>query len=294
MIECLVFSGGLYHGFKTLGIINYLLQEKFIIKNEVLEIVGSSVGSIIGILILLDIPYIDSVNYFIQRPWHKSFKNIEISNLFIRKGIFDIDIFKIAFKNLFEASSLNIDITLLEFYTITKIKYTCVVYNTTTQELNYFNYENTPDLKVLEAIYASCSIPIIFEPYKYKDVFYTDGLMLTPFPINYAIDKYDSDKIVAIQISELCDDDFMINEEDNIISFLMKLFNGYRNKYKYVNKNYNIKYLINSTSPICVNEVMDILTDESSRRNIYEKGLLLGKEFFDTHNFVSTNLLNDV
>ena len=41
----------------------------------------------------------------------------------------------------------------------------------------YFNYETYPDTKVWEACLMSCSIPIIFQPYKYNgDLFFDGGI----------------------------------------------------------------------------------------------------------------------
>ena len=47
------------------------------------------------------------------------------------------------------------------------------------------NLETTPELKVLEAIYMSSSVPVIFKPIMYKDEYYIDGAFSCRFPINF-------------------------------------------------------------------------------------------------------------
>ena len=198
MIKCLVLGGGLYHGLKTLGIIDELIKQNIINKENIQDVVCSSVGCLVGFCYLLDIPYKDCVEFFIKRPWQKIFTDLPIMNIILSKGVFNITIFQKSLVNLFTANSMSIDITYKEFFERTNKPFNCSVYNTKTQELEYFNHETTPDLKVIEGMYASCSVPIIFEPLLYKDTFYTDALLLTAYPIAYTLKKYDENEILGV------------------------------------------------------------------------------------------------
>jgi hypothetical protein len=65
--------------------------------------------------------------------------------------------------------------TLLESYQ----KYNCVlgisVTNITNNKLEVLTYKTDPDLSIAEAVAMSCSIPLLFTPYSYKNNLYIDG-----------------------------------------------------------------------------------------------------------------------
>lgn len=301
MIKCLVLGGGLYHGFKTLGIIDELTKQQYIDKDNIQEIVCSSVGCIIGLCYLLDIPYKDCIDFFIKRPWQKIFIDLPIMNIIVKKGIFTIDIYQKSLSNLFTANSMSIDITYKEFFERTNKMFSCSVYNTKTQELEYFNHITTPDLKVIHGMYISCSVPIIFEPMQINNIFYTDALLLTAYPIAYALQKYDDNDIFGVKISGVNDTDFLVKDTDNIILFLVKLFYGYKNKYQKTNPETH-KNMINACKPIVSSEIYDTLHSEEFRNRIYHDGVVLAKEYIVNHSSksdtsdykdISTNLLND-
>ena len=302
MIKCLVLGGGLYHGFKTLGIIDELTKQHLIDKENIQDVVCSSVGCLVGFCYLLDIPYKDCVEFFIKRPWQKIFTDLPIMNIILSKGVFNITLFQKSLINLFTANSMSIDITYKEFFERTNKTFICSVYNTKTQELEYFNHETTPNLKVIEGMYASCSVPIIFEPLLYKDTFYTDALLLTAYPVAYALKKYHENEIFGVKISGVKEHDCIVKESDNIILFLIKLFYGYKNKYQKMNPETH-KNMINECKTIILSELYDTLHSEDFRKKCYENGVEMGKKFIEnykeqdhkteTYKDISTNLLND-
>ena len=67
-----------------------------------------------------------------------------------------------------------------------------------------FSYKKTPNYSVMKAIYMSCSIPLVFKPIKYNNIFHLDGALSTPFPM-YEFLKDNSgcdlDEIFGIDIS---------------------------------------------------------------------------------------------
>ena len=78
-----------------------LLDNKFFNIKDIENIYGTSVGSIIGVLLCLKLDWNDIVEYAINRPWHKQI-NINTQMLldtFTHKGYFNRDFFTNLFSN---------------------------------------------------------------------------------------------------------------------------------------------------------------------------------------------------
>ena len=90
-IECLVLSGGGHLGFIELGALYHLEKEHFWDRTKIKSIYGTSIGTIIAVLIAVNLDW-DTINdYMIKRPWDKIFelKSNHILQLFEDKGIYD-------------------------------------------------------------------------------------------------------------------------------------------------------------------------------------------------------------
>lgn len=62
--------------------------------------------------------------------------------------------------------------------------------NVTTSMPFFASAETYPDLFVLDAIYATMAIPFYFQPYKYKDQYWCDGMMGQNFPWAYIPEEH--------------------------------------------------------------------------------------------------------
>ena len=63
----------------------------------------------------------------------------------------------------------------------------------------YFSVDTHPDMKVIDAVCMSISIPLIFPPVQYNDMFYMDGCTRELIPVTPFIDKK-PDKIFCIKL----------------------------------------------------------------------------------------------
>ena len=115
MFKHIVLGGGAYLGLHTLGALYELNKEKMIPNIE--TIYGTSIGSYIGLLLCLNIDWDDLLNYFIHRPWNKTFHPNMIKNFYKDKGFLDHSIFEISLGNLFLSKDLSLNTTFLELYT---------------------------------------------------------------------------------------------------------------------------------------------------------------------------------
>ena len=91
MIKHLVLSGGGPTGLTTYGVLKKLNQKGLWNIKNIKTIYGTSVGSLIGIILTLklDWKYID--NYFIKEEWDKilNFNSTNILELYSGKGLLD-------------------------------------------------------------------------------------------------------------------------------------------------------------------------------------------------------------
>ena len=81
----------------------------------------------------------------------------------------------------------------------------------------YFDYENTPDLKILDSILISVCVPILFTPRKHDNKLFVDGGLTSNYPIEYFSD--DINNTIGIMI---CDTN--TNNIDSLTNYLYTIF----------------------------------------------------------------------
>lgn len=188
-IDTLAIQGG---GIKLITAIGALriLEQKDLMKG-INKLAGSSAGAIICVLLNIGFTAdeIESTvfsqtssivhDFFLKIPYHLLFnyglytgnKMIKyIQTLFTEKG-FDLDI---TFSQLYEKTGKTLVLTGTSLNTM---------------DTFYFNYHTMPDMKVIDALRISISIPIYFTSVEYKinDITHimVDGGTLQNFPIYY-------------------------------------------------------------------------------------------------------------
>ena len=200
-IDTLILCGGGPVGLVQFGILKKFLEKKEIVYEKIKNIYSTSIGSVIGLIFILNNDYNDITNYFINRPYNKlyDFNLNNFLNIIKNKGLINSDFIKTFLKSIILASPLDVDenCTFLQLYNKTNIYFNVNSTCLNDFEVKMFNYLNTPEIKVLDAIYTSCSIPILFIPLSIDNNIYLDGGFISNCPIdNYIHDfkeKIDKD-----------------------------------------------------------------------------------------------------
>ena len=182
MIKNLVFSGGGVKGYSFIGCLRALEELKILGNIEAIS--ATSVGALFSILYIIG---------YDSKELEQIFTNINIDNLqnfeilnFKNNYGFDNGENMMKFlKVLFIEKGFDINITFLELYQKTKIKFIVTGTNISKQKINYFNYEDNPDMEILMALRITMSIPIIYEYVTYNNNIYVDGGLLDDYPIDY-------------------------------------------------------------------------------------------------------------
>ena len=165
-IRHIVCSGGGVTGFSFYGILKECYSRGIWKFENIETIYGTSVGSIFAVILALNYDWKTMDDYLIKRPWHNVFKFdlFSILDSIDRRGIFGIKTIEDTFSSLLLGKDIPINVTMKEFYDITKIE----IHIFTTEIMNFelvdISYKTHPDWRVIDAVYSSCSIPIIFSP----------------------------------------------------------------------------------------------------------------------------------
>jgi len=187
-----VFSGGGTQCVSYIGILKYF-EEIDYLKN-LKKIAATSGGSLFALILVLGYSYKDIKNIVLGLEFN-TIQDITTENLldfFKNYGIDTGKKLEYLIKLLLKKKQFNENITFLELFKITKIEITITGTCLNKKCTEYFNYINTPDMKLYLAIRISCAIPIIFNCVKYNDLIYIDGGLLDNYPIDFFKDDIKS------------------------------------------------------------------------------------------------------
>ncbi len=120
MIEHLSLSSAGPNGLIQLGLVFQALQQHIFSVQDLKSIHGSSCGSIIAVLLCLNIPIQEIVDYVITRKWNKWLKpNLE--NFMTQKGCVSVECIEEIIAPFFHAYDISLSMTMKELYEHTKI-----------------------------------------------------------------------------------------------------------------------------------------------------------------------------
>ena len=91
---------------------------------------------------------------------------------------------------------LNIEtITLIDFYKYSNIELNFFTVEFDTMNTINFNHHNNPNIKLLDALYSSCTFPYLFKPSKLENKIYLDGGINVHYPSKYCLEKHKNEEI---------------------------------------------------------------------------------------------------
>ena len=230
-IKHIVISGGSIWGFYAFGVIHECIQMQVIDIANIQSIYATSVGSILGVLLSLKIDIQVIEDYLIKRPWHQLLTKDNISYSYLQaideRGIYHKGIFNECFKPLFKSVDLSLDITMAEFY-----EYSGIDLHIFVTELNNYksmdvSHTTHPDWKLIDAVYASSALPILFAPIITENDCYIDGGFTMNYPLELCLASPNVDKNEVLSLLLGNNDPFektRVNNTMNIIDYITTLF----------------------------------------------------------------------
>ena len=226
-IKHIVMCGGGYNGIYTMGALDYLFEQNFFDIKDIETIYGTSVGGFVGVLLCLKLPWSTILEYVIERPWDRDivFSADMMFNMIPKKGILDSSYIELFFTKLLKAKKLSHDITLTEFYKFSNIHLFFFAVDVNTFKVVKLSHKSHPNLKLIDAIFITCSIPFIFQPTFINETYLVDGGVLCNYPLDYCIeDGAKEDEILGIQFHLNKNKTRTIDQSTNILYYSYYMF----------------------------------------------------------------------
>ena len=183
-IEHIVISGGGATGFSFFGALKKTQSSNLWNQSDIKSIYATSSGAICAFLIALQIEWDVIINYFIHRPWQNIFKmDSHLLEYFNKRGILGKNIFQEMFDPLLKCKGVSSNITMQELFDYSGIEIHCFSTEINSFSLVDISYKTHPDLTIIDVIYCSASLPILFQPFFINDMVYGDGAILCNYPL---------------------------------------------------------------------------------------------------------------
>jgi len=197
IIDRLVLSGGGVWGMSCYGALRESNIRGFWDIKNIKSIYGTSVGAMLAVCLSLQYEWSYIDDYLIDRPWDQIFKfNLSaIVASFQQRGIFGQTQLREIFLPLFKGKDISIDITMAEFVEKTGIE--LFLYATDLSDLRHieFSSKTHPQWKLMDALYCSCCLPILFSPFFLSDekTVYVDGGILHNYPLAFCCNNHSTE-----------------------------------------------------------------------------------------------------
>ena len=210
MFEHLVLSGGAIVGFSYFGTLYTLIDRKYLDMNKIQTIHATSIGTIIAIMITLGYDLNVIKTYLMDRPWKDVWKMDFHSIVRAIKdgGMFDRTAISQTLEPLLRGKDLSADITLAEFHEYNKKEIHFYTTEYSKLELIDISYKTHPEWKLIDAVYASSSVPGLLIPFCHEDTYYIDGATIMNYPLQCCLDQgHDENTILGLNMAWKKDED---------------------------------------------------------------------------------------
>ena len=263
MIDTLIFSGGGIKGIGFIGCVQALIDKGIYNKENIKTLIGTSAGSIIATCIAIGYDAKEIKDLVLELNFG-IFQDITIDNVMNFFQTFGVDsgnelerIMEIIIKK-----KQKNNLTFKELYEKNGIKLIINAVCINDECIEYFSYENYPDLIISKAIRMSCSIPLVYKPVMFNDKLYVDGGVLD----NLSLEKAGTN-FLAFYIT-VNDKYKEINSLDVFLYALFTSVNKQLNREKFLKNKKNIVCLdISYVS--CINFDLDKITKQKMINDCY-------------------------
>lgn len=191
----LALSGGGAKGFAHAGVIQALEERG--LRPDV--IAGTSAGSIVGTLYADGNTPGEIIELFNKASFSKFAKLTRM-----RGGLFRIDNFKDALRTRLKASHFE-DLSIPMYINATDMEHGKNVF-----------FHSGP---LLDVIIASCSVPIIFEPVRIGDIYFSDGGLICNFPVE--ILRHQCEYVIGVNVGPI---DMEVKENLSLLDMAQRTY----------------------------------------------------------------------
>lgn len=179
VVHNLVFSVGSIRGLAFVQA--YATLKEYRSVAEVRGLAGSSAGALMCLALALGfepremLPLFEEP-WFIRTPWCVDLDSCG------RLSLMDTEGLRGAMKNMFIAKGVDPGVRFQEFAPAVDLR--IIAYNITRKKRQVFSRQTTPNARVLDAVLASCSMPVFMPPVRISNECFSDGFLVDNFPID--------------------------------------------------------------------------------------------------------------
>ena len=233
MINTLILAGGGVKGISYIGVFKSIEENPD--KIDIKELIGVSIGSIMGLLYVIGYTSKELEIEIINKNLSEMHK-IKILNFLTKYGIDDGKKIIKWLSDLMNKKNISSDITFNNLFVLTNINLRVAATNLNKYNHTFFDKDFSPELKVLDAIRFSISVPLLFSVEKYNDDIHVDGALVNNYPIQIIPDYLLKNTIgIKLQLDDTTPFDHTIKDITNYIyHIIICLYN--RKKYNLEHK----------------------------------------------------------
>jgi predicted acylesterase/phospholipase RssA len=266
MFQNLVLSGGGYNGIIYIGCIKYMIERKMMkFKN----VIGSSIGSIFGLCICLNVP-IDKLIHYTKQATNQLTQDIQVDiqallNIWYSFGAFDTDNIKSLIEEILTDNNLPKTASFIDLAKHTGINYIVTASNLTKQKVEYFGMDENNTIDIVTAIQCSCAVPLFFKPIIVHGDMYVDAGLLCNTPSEYWTKKMAIQKDTLVLKFKNTDEalEGKTNHPDSLLSYINMLMS---NVFTEINDKTSLATIVQI--PYANNVLQQLLLNEMSEIDI--------------------------
>lgn len=152
------------------------------IKKHVHGIAGTSIGALFALSLVLNtknlrelcIPYVSSFDTFMHLP--------DIRNISTKFGLDEGKRLRELVSLIFKDAKLQDTVTFSDLFEIFQKDFQCCATDLNKNEPVYFSAAATPEVRVIDALYMSMTVPLLFVPEKFNNHIMIDGALSDNIP----------------------------------------------------------------------------------------------------------------
>lgn len=297
-IKHLVLCGGGIKGISMIGALRYMTKRRLLDINILHTIAGSSVGALIGALLVIGYTPIELFQE-LKTIDIQSYLDPNITNMIDYYGL-DTGHKLVAYiKKMFKRKGFNENISLKELYNLTKTRLILTATNVNCRITEYFDYVHHPDVNVIDVIRASISVPIYFTTPKYEGCYYVDGGVLDNFPL-HLFHHSPPETILAIKFRNhrdipFCkDDDIQPNKIENAMQYFNGVISCLLEEIEFLKSIVNQNLYHQSTILIDRDSVnthpMNFTIDSEQQLKLYQIGISSAQKYLKSDGYLQLRL----
>ena len=296
IIKHLVICGGGISGITAYSILKESNNYGTWSIENIQSIYGTSAGAIIAVFIALKYDWKDIDDYIVKRPWQNVFK-FDIGTVlrsFDARGIFDRKIIEEMVVSLLKGKDLETTITMKELYEYSNIDihiFTTEVHTYSTIDISHRTH---PEWSVIDALYCSACLPIIFSPFLKEGKCYVDGGVTNNYPIYSCLENGAiPSEILGISIHKDETTKTVVTESSSLFDYLSFIL-GQMYKHSQLSNIKPVKYEIAheiklENALVSLYDFSNISSSQEQRYLLLEKGIQIWKNYITTHTNAHTN-----